>query len=48
MITTLFYIFGVIYYFQLWFAKDFDPMGKEFANLAILGLLAILSKLNEK
>jgi hypothetical protein len=41
MIHTLFYICGIIYYLQLWFINDFNPVGKEFANVVILGLIAI-------
>jgi len=47
MIHTIFYIFGILYYFQLWFLNDFNPVGKEFANVVILGLTALLLK-NEK
>jgi len=45
MIHTLFYIFGVLYYFQLWFVENFNPVGREFANVVILGLLSILLKI---
>ena len=38
----LFYIFSILYYFQLWFTENFNPIGKEFANVVILGLIAIL------
>lgn len=37
--NTLFYFLGMIYYLQLWFVPDFDPIGREFANLVILGLI---------
>lgn len=39
MMNTIFYIFGIIYYLQLWFIEDFNPVGREFANLVILGLI---------
>lgn len=42
--NTLFYIFSIFYYFQLWFVENFNPLGKEFTNLVILGLLANLLK----
>lgn len=41
---TLFCIFVIIYYLELWFVENFNPIGKEFSNLVILGLLAILLK----
>lgn len=44
MIHILFFIFAIIYYLQLWFVENFNPTGKEFTNLVILGLLAILLK----
>jgi hypothetical protein len=44
MMHILFYIFAILYYFQLWFTENFNPVGKEFTNLVILGLLAILQQ----
>lgn len=44
MIHILFFIFAIVYYLQLWFVENFNPIGKEFTNLVILGLLAILLK----
>jgi hypothetical protein len=44
MMHILFCIFAIIYYLQLWLVENFNPIGKEFTNLVILGLLAILLK----
>lgn len=44
MMHILFYILVIWYYCQWWFANNFDPIGKEFANLVIFGLLTILIK----
>lgn len=44
MIVTLFYILCFIYLMQIFFIKDFDPIGKEFANTVILGIIALLQK----
>lgn len=44
MIHILFYIFTIAYYSQLWFVENFNPVGREFANLVILGLMANLLK----
>ncbi len=43
MIHLLFYVFAVIYYLELWFVDNFNPIGKEFTNIVILGLIAILT-----
>lgn len=48
MIHILFYIFTILYYLQLWVVEDFNPVGKEFANLVILGLIANLLKKDTK
>lgn len=40
----LFDILAVVYLIQVNFMKDFEPVGKEFANLVILGLLLIIMK----
>lgn len=41
---TLFYILSVIYVIQVNFVDDFNPIGKEFTLLVILGLFAMLEK----
>jgi hypothetical protein len=47
MIHLLFYIFVIFYYFGVWFTDNFNPIGQEFANLVILGLLAIITTKRE-
>lgn len=48
MIHILFYIIAIFYYLQLWFVENFNPIGKEFTNLVILGLLANLHNKERK
>jgi hypothetical protein len=43
MIVTIFYILSIIYMIQLHFIDNFNPVGKEFTGLVILGLLTILN-----
>jgi hypothetical protein len=42
MIVTIFYILSIIYMIQLHFVDNFNPVGKEFTSLVMLGLLTIL------
>lgn len=48
MMHILFVILAVVYLIQVNFMKDFEPVGKEFANLVILGLLLIIMKNGDK
>lgn len=48
MIHILFCIFVIAYYFQLWFVENFNPIGREFANVVLLGLIANLLERNKK
>lgn len=48
MIHIVFYIFVLLYYFQLWFVENFNPVGREFANVVLLGLIANLLKRDKK
>lgn len=48
MIHIIFCIFVILYYFQLWFVENFNPVGKEFANVVLLGLIANLLKRDKK
>jgi len=48
MMHMLFYILAIWYYYQLWFSNNFNPVGKEFANLVLLGLLTILVNNGDK
>ena len=44
MIVTIFYILSVMYVLKLHFLENFNPIGKEFTGLVLLGLVAILNK----
>lgn len=44
MIVTLFDILSIVYLIQLYFFENFDPIGKEFTGLVVLGLYALLEK----
>ena len=44
MITILFYILSSLYISQLYLIENFNPVGKEFTTLVILGLVVILAK----
>lgn len=44
MIHLVFYICALVYYVQLWLVDNFNPIGKEFTSIVILGLIAILTK----
>jgi|688.fasta_scaffold03838_20 hypothetical protein len=48
MMVTLFYILSIIYFVQLYLIENFNPIGKEFTTLTILGLAAILVKKERK
>jgi hypothetical protein len=48
MMHTLFYIFAIGYYYQLYMTNNFNPVGREFANLVIFGLLTLLMKNGDK
>lgn len=48
MIHILFYTLVTVYYVQLLCLRNINPLGQEFANLVILGLLAILIKNGDK
>jgi hypothetical protein len=48
MMITLFYILSTIYFIQLYLIENFNPIGKEFTTLTILGLAAILVKKERK
>ena len=42
MIHTVFYICSVVYFLKQYFVENFNPVGQEFANLVIFGLIIIL------
>lgn len=44
MIVTIFNILVVIYMVQLHFFENFNPTGREFATLMVLGLFAALNE----
>jgi hypothetical protein len=44
MIVTIFNILGLMYLIQLYFFEDFNPVGKEFTGLVILGFYILLQK----
>ena len=48
MIHILFLVFTILYYYQLWFVENFNPVGREFANVVLLGLIANLLKKDKK
>jgi len=44
MIVTLFYILSFLHILRINFDVTFNPVGIEFANLVILGFVALLVK----
>lgn len=44
MIVTIFEILSIIYVIQVYFFDNFNPIGKEFAALVIIGFYAIIEK----
>ena len=48
MMHIVFYILLVFYYLQSYLNPNFNPVGIEFANLVILGLLTIITMNGDK
>jgi len=47
MTDTVFYILTIVYCIKYYMVSSFNPVGNEFALLVILGILNILTKLDE-